>query len=435
MSTRWIVFVAMAVSVAGCTSLDIHPRNGDTISGPQNPVSVPIQLNWPSGDLVQGPNVEVDGAMIQTPPLTVRADGADATVPLPPGQHAVRVRTTQKCWYCQGGVTDYNITNNFSVTIATPPPPASSITFTFNPAALTVERGQSKPLTVDITRTNQTGALAFNFDPSSIPVGVSVSPISGTVSTSQINVTLSVQNEAEATRSNIKLTVKAPSGTPTTSSSLQLLAAPRAGAFVFRQAPIVPPTSPLKSPDNVFEAVITRQGTTRFYSAEFRPIGGQSIATIPFEVQGGQLGGAGASNVGGVIFCHASPTTTAAVVSYDPLSVAPVPKLKLTTLVLTKPKQNTQNLISDFSYRFGYVPQVGFSPDCSIIGVVGATSNPAFTAISPSGGVASFVEAQSGSSVNFTFSDPTLPPGASVGAGRMVTFSTPLDPSQSRTLP
>ncbi len=435
MSTRWIVFIVAAVSVAGCTSLDIHPRNGDTISGPQSPVSVPIQLNWPNGDLVQGPSVEVDGLMMQTPPLTVRANGADATVQLPPGPHAIRVRTTQRCWYCQGGVYDYNLTNNFSVTITTPPPPTSSVSFTFNPAALTVERGQSQPLTVNITRTNQTGALDFNFNPGSIPAGVSVSPISGTVSTSQINASLSVQNEAEAIPSNIKLTVKAPSGTPTASHNLQLRVAPRAGAFIFRQAPIVPPTSPLKSPYNVFEAVITRQGTTRFYSAEFRRIGGQSIATIPFEVQGGQLGGAGASNVSGVMFCHASPTTTAAVVSYDPLSIAPVPKLKLTTLVLTTPKQNTQHLISDFSYRFGYVPQVGFSPDCSIIGVVGATPNPAFTSIAPSGGVASFVEAQSGSSVNFTFSDPTLPPGASVGTGRTVTFTTPSDPSQSRTLP
>jgi hypothetical protein len=436
MSTRWIVLFAVAVPVSGCTSLDIHPRDSDTFSSAQSPVSVPVRLDWPNGDLVQGPNVDVDGAPIQTPPLTVRPDGADATVQLPAGQHAIRVRTTQKCWYCSGGVNAYDITHTFSVTIAVPPPvppPTASITLTMNPAALTVERGQSKPFTVDITRTNFTGPLDFAFDVNSIPVGVTVTPMSGVGTASPINSTLAIGNSAEAVQSNIKLTVHAPGGTPTANGSLALKVAPRAGPFVFRSAPTVPPTTPLKSPDNLFEAVITRQGVTRFYTAEFRPVGGQTFATISFEVQGGQLGGGGASNVSGVMFCHASPTTTAAVVSYDPSSVAPVPQFRLTTLVLTNPKQSTQRLISDFSYRFSVVPQVGFSPDCSIIGVVGVTSNPSFTALSPDGGVASFVEAQSGSSVIFTFSD--LPASASVAANRTITFSTPSKGNQTRTLP
>lgn len=362
-----------------------------------------------------------------TTPITVTpTSSTQLSVTVPQGLAAV----TTPVIVTSNGQTSTPL--NFTVT-------APSISLTPSATSMTIQRGQSATYTVRVTWNNFSDPLDFVFDGASIPLGVSVTPSSGagtlTTANPNINATISVQNNAISSASNIKLTVKKSGGSPSATSSLTLTVAPKAGNFVFRQAPgVPPPATPIFSPDGNFKAVITRQGTTRFYDAEFSTASGQVIATIPFEVQGGQLGGSGASNIAGIMFCHGSPTTTAAVISYDNLS-SQLPMHKLTTLVLTDPGKNRQQLISGFSYRFAYIPQVGFSPDCSIIAAVGATPNSAITSISASGGVATFVDAQTNSWVAFSFSDPTTPVSASITAGRTITFSTPAGGSQPQTLP
>lgn len=227
----WIVFVAVVVSDSGCTSLDIHPGNGDVLSGPQNPVFVPIRLDWPNGDLMLGPNVEVDGTAIQTPPLTVRPDGADATVQLQAGQHAIRVRTTQRCWYCQGRVFDYDLTHNFSVTLSTPPPPpVGAVGLTLAQPTLVLERGKMASVQVTITRTAPFNG-AVDITTSTLPPGVSQTPLK--ISTGQPSGTLTLLATAAAQFGKTSLTVKAtgPSGAPTSSKPLALIVSRETGAF------------------------------------------------------------------------------------------------------------------------------------------------------------------------------------------------------------
>lgn len=321
----------------------------------------------------------------------------------------------------------------FSV-LADPPPPSISLTPTS--MSMTIERGNSAPSTVNVNWKGFSDPLDFAFSGASIPPGVSLIPSNGTLTPAnpRINVTISVENNASSDKTDIWLTVKRAGGTPSATGSLTLTVVPKAGNFVFRQAPAVPQATRILSPDGKFQAVVTRQGTTRFYSVEFSSNSGEVIAVIPFEVQGGQLGGSGGSSIAGVLFSHAIPTTTAAVISYDPVSVEPPPRHKLTTLVLTDPRRGRTTLIDQFSYRFGYMPQIGFSPDGSVIAVVGATINPAITSIATSGGIALFVDAQTPSLASFSFSDPTTPVSASIAADRRVTFSTPAGGSQSKPL-
>ena len=227
----WIVFVTLVISVSGCTSLDIHPREGDAFNGPQTPVSVPIRLDWPNGDLVQGPNVEVNGTMIQTAQLTVRPDGADATVQLPSSQqHEIRVRTTQKCWYCQGGVYDYDLTHKFSVTVSTPPPPVGAVSLTLAQPTLVLERGKMPSVQVTITRTAPF-TDAVDITTSALPAGVSQTALK--ISAGQTSGLLTFSATAAAQFGHASLTVKAagPSGVPTFSKLLALIVSRETGAF------------------------------------------------------------------------------------------------------------------------------------------------------------------------------------------------------------
>jgi len=116
MRARWLFPLAVAVLSCGCTSLVIIPREGDIVSGSQNPVPVTIRLAWPDGGVGMGPIVEVDGMRIPESAVAYTGSGATTTVPLSPGAHAVRVRTAQRCWICVGGVGEFDLTRRFYVT-------------------------------------------------------------------------------------------------------------------------------------------------------------------------------------------------------------------------------------------------------------------------------------------------------------------------------
>ena len=116
MSTRWMVPLLLAALTCGCTSLEIFPREGDLISGTENPVPVTIRAVWPNGNVGMGPVVEVDGARVPASALTYTSTGVTATVPLRPGAHTVRVRTAQLCWICVGRVGEFDLTRRFFVT-------------------------------------------------------------------------------------------------------------------------------------------------------------------------------------------------------------------------------------------------------------------------------------------------------------------------------
>ena len=116
MSTRWMVPLVLATLTYGCTSLEIFPREGDLVSGTENPVPVTIRAAWPNGNVGMGPIVEVDGKVVPASALTYTTSGVTATVQLQPGPHTVRVRTAQLCWICVGRVGEFDLTRRFFVT-------------------------------------------------------------------------------------------------------------------------------------------------------------------------------------------------------------------------------------------------------------------------------------------------------------------------------
>ena len=116
MSTRSMVALVLAPLIWGCTSLEIFPREGELVSGTDNPVPVTIRAAWPNGGVGMGPIVEVDGVRVPASALTYTSSGVTATVPLRPGPHTLRVRTAQLCWICVGRVGEFDLTRSFFVT-------------------------------------------------------------------------------------------------------------------------------------------------------------------------------------------------------------------------------------------------------------------------------------------------------------------------------
>jgi hypothetical protein len=116
MSIRWMVPLVLATLAYGCTSLEIFPREGDLVTGTENPVPVTIRVAWPNGGVGMGPIVEVDGKAVAASALIYTSSGVSATVPLRPGPHTVRVRTAQLCWICVGRVGEFDLTRRFFVT-------------------------------------------------------------------------------------------------------------------------------------------------------------------------------------------------------------------------------------------------------------------------------------------------------------------------------
>jgi hypothetical protein len=115
MSIRAIFALFVAALMCGCTSLDITPKDGQLVSGPGPRVPVTIQLAWPSGGLGMGPVVWLDGTKMDASAFTITSSGATAIVALPQGSHSVRVRTSQLCGVCVGGVAEFDYTRTFYV--------------------------------------------------------------------------------------------------------------------------------------------------------------------------------------------------------------------------------------------------------------------------------------------------------------------------------
>lgn len=379
MFARLTVLSSFCLLLIGCASLDIKPENGDTVAGSQSPASVPITISWPSGNLTQGPVVDIDGSTLPSSGLTVTAANATGTVQLPDGAHTIRVRATETCWYCSGGTYQYDLTQNFTVKMAPNVPTVSISLDPQTPNPIDVPRGgSSTQINLNASGTNTTGS--FSVTASSLPADVSQNPIgippwpNGTGATA-ISGVLSATPTARGS-SNSTFTV-APSGggMPSAQAMHQVRVIPGPGAFAFVQAPFLtngPPTP--TSPDGRFTSSVTRMDASRIWTYTIKKSG----ADILQVTVASKSGGSAPDNLGGLVFCTqpGRPTTTAIVVSdivedpNPPPSGVPAPSydyrhnVKVISLDAAAPKVSTN---FEVRYQYSVVPRVGFSPDCSIV--------------------------------------------------------------------
>jgi hypothetical protein len=369
---RYLVLACAMFCLVGCTSLAVKPNNGDMITATQSPQDVQISLIWPNGDLVSGPIVAIDGTSFPNSALAVTATGATGTAHLLNGQHAIRVQTAQKCWYCSGSVFNYDVTNNFAVSM---PASVPTVQLNFNPDpgnAIDVPRnGTSTPLNFSVQISNTTQSFAINA--SGLPSGVSMAQASvsngaaiATLGAATLGATATATGSTTATFT-VKPTTQS---TPNNSVQHKVQMIPFPGSFSFVQVPSFgasgPPPTPT-SPDGKVTSTVSRTGMSRVWTYTIK-VGSSTLAvTVANKTSGSVL-----SSLGGLQFCSVTgaPTTTAIVLSDLDESANP-----------TGPANNTYNLkiikIDGTTIRESgsmqvftptlVTPRVGFSPDCSIV--------------------------------------------------------------------
>ena len=141
-ASRWMTLAALTAATSGCTYMSISPRDGEIVTGPQDPVPVTVRLEWPSNARGMGPFVEIDGVPVATAKLDYTSTGARTIVYLRPGLHTVRARSAQLCAICVGGVGLLEGGRTFLVALAEPPAPAApAVSLTLTPTTVAQASG------------------------------------------------------------------------------------------------------------------------------------------------------------------------------------------------------------------------------------------------------------------------------------------------------
>jgi hypothetical protein len=439
MSGRLIPLLAIAVLMAGCVSLGVSPDNNASFTGMQtSPASVPISITWPDSSIVQGPVVSVDGNPLQSPPLVVSSAGANANVQLAAGPHNVRVQATEKCWYCSGGTYQYDVTHNFTVTMAAATPTVSISLDPQTPTPIDVPRGGNSPqLSFNTQGANTTSS--FTITASNLPTGVSlpaVTPFSFPGGSGSANQTAALSAQPTAHGSaTAKFTLgPSPAGsTPSGNTTHQVRVIPAAGTFNFIQAPNYvsgggPPTP--SSPDGRFTSSVSRMGASRIYTYDIKK-NGTSILTVTVT---NKTAGPSAANVAGLAFCSQAgrPTTTAIVLSDIDEAQTPTAgpsydyryTVKVISLDGTPPKVSAT---FEVRYQYAVIPRIGFSPDCSIVAGWGSLTSATHR-------VLSFVNALTGTNgINYEYDEPnatttSFTATASISGANIVSSATGQQP-------
>lgn len=260
----------------------------------------------------------------------------------------------------------------FQVTSAAPRP-VVTLSLTSPAGDILVPRGGTTALGFDVGQTATTGPVTLSA--TGLPAGVTLAPPAPTVpaagGTTQVPAALAATAMA-AGSATAHFTARS-AGAADATVRRKVKVVPRDGRIRFLPAPFLTPSGPpvVASPDGAWRATASRTGNSRVWTFRIARTAGPSdsldvtFATWPL---------AGGSNIGGLLFCPGTPTTTALVLS-DEDERDPPPdgrsgvtyRAKLIRLGPSGPPQPAGEL-HGLTYRNAVRPELGFSPDCSIVG-------------------------------------------------------------------
>jgi hypothetical protein len=292
-----------------------------------------------------------------------------ATQALPPGSYVFRAVGTAS----QGtSPSTSRAEAAFSVT-STVATPAVTLSLTSPAGDILVPRGGSATLNLSVGQTATTGPVALSA--TGLPAGVTLSPASPQVAvgagSSPLPATLSAT--PTATGSGTARLVAQSAGARDAVVSRTVRVVPADGAITFRQAPFLSGNGPqaVTSADGAWRMTASRTGLSRVWTLRIQRIANPNDV---LDVTMATWGGAGGSNLGGLLFCPGSPTTTALVLSDNDESDPPLAgrqgvtyQAKVIRLGATGAPQLSGQL-DGLKFQNAVQPQLGFSGDCSIVG-------------------------------------------------------------------
>jgi hypothetical protein len=187
---------------------------------------VPLNVQWDGVSVRPQPAVEFDGAPLTLTFGTVGKSSV-ATITTGVGQHTVKVSGDLTA---KGTIANYSATSTFTVTPATPPPPATGgFSISAGPADLLIERGKSATTTITVTRVAPF-ANAIKVDLSTPPAGITAPSV--TIASGSNSGVMTISAGAAAVNGKVTLSLTGTAaGVSSASGSVKVTVGRETGAF------------------------------------------------------------------------------------------------------------------------------------------------------------------------------------------------------------
>lgn len=383
----WGVMVAAlaALPLGGCTLVFavVEPRSGGTIATVPGAatVDVPLVVDASTGVVAVSGTIADSGSGAQVAAVTLANMGPapasrhqnsnewKATQALAPGRYVFRAVGTA----AQGTSPSTSRAEAPFEVVGGVAGPSVRLSLGGPAGDILVPRGGSTPLALTVDQTATTGPVTLSA--SGLPMGVSLSPAAPSVPAGSGSSALSASLTAGATatgQSAARLVARSAGATDAVVTRT-VRVVPQDGAITFRQAPFLTGTGPQTgtSADGAWRVTASRMGASRVWTLRIERTTNSGDA---LDVSMATWGGAGGSNLGGLLFCPGSPTTTALVLSDDDETNPPFAgrtgvtyRVKVVRLGPTGAPTLVSQL-DGLKYLNAVQPQLGFSSDCSIVG-------------------------------------------------------------------
>lgn len=382
---RHVCLLALAgLPLGGCTLVFavVQPQAGVSVAAPPGAAtaSVPLVVDASTGvvsvtgEVVDANNTQIAAMNLMNagPAPASRHQNSNewrATQALPPGNYVFRAVGTAS----QGtSPSTSRAEAAFSVT-STVATPTVTLSLTSPAGDILVPRGGSAALGLSVGQTATTGPVTLSA--TGLPAGVTLSPASPQLPAGSGSSALSAALGATQTSTGsgtVRLVARS-AGASDAAVSRTVRVVPADGPIRFQQAPFLPPNGPqaATSADGAWRMTASRTGFSRVWTLRIARISNPNdVLDVPMAT----WGGAGGSNLGGLLFCPGNPTTTALVLSDNDESDPPLAgrqgvtyQAKVIRLGPTGAPQLSGQL-DGLKFQNAVQPQLGFSGDCSIVG-------------------------------------------------------------------
>jgi hypothetical protein len=438
----WALQGLVMTTVAGCAVRIITPNDGAAVRGVTAPVAVPVEIEV-TGNVFNRRFVITGGPPGQDPVVLTDLASRPATGPfggvilsgsalLPFATNYVLTARGEATGILSGTIPWQLVdVHHFSVVSA----PAPTLALAVAPDPVLVPRKGSATVGYTVTRTGSTDAVTVKA--SGLPTGVTLAPATTSITNFTGN-----QGSAGATASASAIatgTAQAQftatlSGAADSTVGRTIKVVPEPGLFSWGKPPSIEglvPATP-SSPDGRFTTSVARTGPgfSRDWTFTITPTGGSgtpltvTAASWPLR-----------SSIMGIVFCPATPTTSALVLSdtdesEDPSTHSPDAIYRYKIIDLRGPSPRLAGNLEELRYETAVLPWHAFSPDCSMVG--SWTTDSAYTARSIAFANAFTGQVFASLPVGTTIADPT-PDFTATIAGQTLTVRGPTLPSGGRS--
>lgn len=379
----WLLALA-ALPLSGCTLVFavVEPRAGVPVATPPGAASanVPLVVDAStgivsvSGTVVDSSNTQVAAVNLVNagPAPATRHQNSNewrATQALAPGDYVFKAVGTAS----QGTSPSTSRAEVAFKVTSTAATPAVTLSLTSPAGDILVPRGGSAGLSLSVGQTATTAPVTLSA--TGLPAGVTLSPASPQLPAASGSSPLSVALGATQTATGSATMLLVARSTGATDATVRRLVrvVPADGPIRFQQAPFLSATGPqsVTSADGTWRMTASRAGLSRVWTLRIERI---SNANDVLDVPMATWGGAGGSNLGGLLFCPGNPTTTALVLSDTDESDPPLPGRQGVTyqakVIRLGPTGSPvlSGRLDGLKFQNGVQPQLGFSGDCSIVG-------------------------------------------------------------------